>query len=177
MIPFSILPQPQATPNGHDSSALWKALFGETLSLLRRNTIFWICILLKSQPKPQQNPRQAWGFTSELPSAMCKDKNSAPAPPHRGFCHAMRAEHSPLDDLSDLGLPVSHGLLLISQVSHLFLQLPIIHTQPLKHSGELKDNLNNSLNCCDYISVQTQNHMFPSPTPCICFRNWYWSSQ
>lgn len=43
----------------------------------------------------------------------------------------------PLDDFCDLGLPVSHALLFISQLPHLILQLLVGAAHILKHAGQL----------------------------------------
>jgi len=51
---------------------------------------------------------------------------------------AGRGLHSPLDDLSDLGLPMGNALLLISQLSHLLLQLPVTTAELLIHRAQLK---------------------------------------
>lgn len=91
----------------------------------------------------------------------------------------MRPEqsNSPLDDLSNLGLPVGHRLLFISQVPHLFFQLPIAHTQPLKHGGELNENWNNLLKVYAAVTsslCRLKATSSPLPTSCICFNNWYY---
>lgn len=44
---------------------------------------------------------------------------------------------SPLDDFCDLGLPVSYTLLFVSQLPHLFLQLPVGAAHLLKHARQL----------------------------------------
>lgn len=44
----------------------------------------------------------------------------------------------PLDDFCDLGLPVSHAFLFISQLPHLILQLAVGAVQLLKHAGQLR---------------------------------------
>lgn len=46
---------------------------------------------------------------------------------------------SPLYDLSDLGLPVSNALLLVSQLPHLLLQLSVAAAQLLKHGRQLEE--------------------------------------
>lgn len=52
-------------------------------------------------------------------------------------CRSLRP--SPLYDLSDLGLPVSNALLLVSQLPHLLLQLSVAAAQLLKHGRQLEE--------------------------------------
>lgn len=51
---------------------------------------------------------------------------------------------SPLDDFSDLGFPVSDTLLLVSQLSHLVLQMPVGAAHFFKHVRQLGEKKKNS---------------------------------
>lgn len=48
---------------------------------------------------------------------------------------------SPLDDFCNLGLPVSNTLLLVGQLSHLVLQLPVGASHLLKHAWQLGEGI------------------------------------